>query len=368
MTPVASTAPRVWFVAAGTGGHIFPGLAVAKELKHLRPNADVLFFGTQNRLEARLVPEAGYPLATLAAAPWKGRGIFSRFGALFSLGMGFFQVLGRVLKDRPSALVSVGGYVSVPVALACRLRGVPLVILEPNIRAGLANRMLSRIARLAYCAPGADALSVFRCPVSDAGNPVREGLAEVPVRPQVFKIFVLGGSQGAAALCRAGLHLARDLQFRAKGLKLVIQSGQAYYDESLALRAKLGLEDCVEILPFIQDVPTALREADLVIARAGAMTVTELAIMGLPTVFVPFPHAADDHQRKNAGLLVTAGAARMVDERDGEFEPRLQASVAALLDSRTERESLHAAFLKFGRPHATQTIVRGVLEVIGDPA
>ncbi|MBS1984726.1 MAG: UDP-N-acetylglucosamine--N-acetylmuramyl-(pentapeptide) pyrophosphoryl-undecaprenol N-acetylglucosamine transferase [Bdellovibrionales bacterium] len=360
-------APRIWFVAAGTGGHIFPGISVAREIRRLSPQADILFFGTQDRLESTLVPKAGFPLKILSAAPWKGRGGLARFAALGSVAAGFFQVVALLCRQRPDVLVSVGGYVSVPTALACRMFLVPLVILEPNICSGLANRLLSRMARRAFCAPGSDALQKLKCPVVDAGNPVREDLRPMPVRETVRRVLVLGGSQGALALCRASLQAARDLKFAERGVQLVLQSGDKNLAASEQLRRDWGVEACTQIVPFIDDIPSALEAADVALARAGAMTVTELSVTGVPTVFVPFPFAADDHQRVNAQILERAGAAFMVDEREADFNGRLQAVLTQLClapDNLALRTRLAREFKRHGRPQATREITQQILSML----
>jgi UDP-N-acetylglucosamine--N-acetylmuramyl-(pentapeptide) pyrophosphoryl-undecaprenol N-acetylglucosamine transferase len=357
---------QIWFVAAGTGGHIFPGLALAREMQRRDGGLEALFFGTRDRLEAKLVPEAGFPMAFLVSGAWKGKGLLGRVGSLLAIAWGFLQVWGRLLRGRPRALVSVGGYVSVPTALAGRAFGVPLYILEPNIRAGLANRVLSRLAVRAYAAPGSDARTALHCPVEELGNPVREDLRPNPLRERVTRLLVLGGSQGARALCQASLWMARDAGFRERGVQLILQTGERNLKESEALKTELGLGAEVELLPFIRDIPSALEAADLVVARAGAMTVAELAVAGVPTIFVPFPFAADDHQRVNAEILAKAGACRVIDERQPAFESRLSAAITELAwaeDATTARRALAESFRRFARPRATAEIAQQILSL-----
>lgn len=359
--------PVIWFVAAGTGGHIFPGLSLANEIRKARPGAQFLFFGTRDRLEAKIIPKAGQPIRFLSASPWKGRNPLMRLFAVFPMLTGFFQVVAMLLRGpRPDLLVSVGGYVSVPTTLACRLFGVPVTILEPNIRAGVANRLLSRFARKAFCSPGSDALKRLACPVEDTGIPVREDLRPVAVREKVTRILVLGGSQGALSLCKASILAARDLELRTKGVELVLQTGERNFEQSLAWVQEFTQDGVVRPVAFIDDVPTALAGADLVIARAGAMTVAELAIAGIPTIFVPFPFAADDHQRVNAKILADAGAAFLVDERDGNLEYMLGERIKELcFDPRAYvlRTGLAANFRGFGRPEAARSISKQALSL-----
>lgn len=355
---------KFWFVAAGTGGHIFPGIAIAREIRAQEPEAEFLFFGTSDRLEARLIPEAGFAIRFLSAGKWKGRGAFGRLAGLVAVARGFLQVFTLLLRGRPTCLVSVGGYVSVPTALACLCLRVPFYIVEPNIRAGLANRLLSRFARRAFSVPGGDANKVLSCAVVDAGSPVRGGVVPVEIRERVKRVLVFGGSQGALALCEASLRLARDLDFQAKGLELLLQTGESNFAGAQSRAAEYGLSSCVQVVSFIGDVPAALASSDVVLARAGANSVAELAIAGLPTVFVPFPHAADDHQRVNAEILSKAGAALLVDEREADFQPKLERAVRelALQDGHlARRRALSEHFRTFGRPHAARDIARALL-------
>jgi UDP-N-acetylglucosamine--N-acetylmuramyl-(pentapeptide) pyrophosphoryl-undecaprenol N-acetylglucosamine transferase len=185
---VAGKKRTLWFVAAGTGGHIFPGLRIAEYLESVDPQFEFLFFGSQRRLESEIVPKHGRKIYFLKASPWKGKGIVSRVMALVDLTVGFFQALWQSFKMSPDALVSVGGYVSLPVALAMVLRRKKIFLIEPNIRAGISNRLISRFANIAYTTPGSDAEKVFHCPVKDFGNPVRASFGRCESET-VFKEF-----------------------------------------------------------------------------------------------------------------------------------------------------------------------------------
>lgn len=355
---------KVWIVAAGTGGHIFPGITLAHELKKTNPHLDFLFFGTRDRLEARLIPEAGFAIHFLRASQWKGRAILARFQTLFDLGVGFFQVLTLALKtERPVCLIGVGGYVSVPVSLVAVLLRVPFFIVEPNICAGISNRLLSRFARLAFTVPGADAFKKFRTQVIDAGNPTRPGLSPIAIKPQVTRILVLGGSQGAARLTHAMLAVCRELPLEQHSIWVTIQSGDKNFEEALSLHKTMGLGKNVNVLPFISDVPSEIMLSDLVVSRAGAMSVAEFCVAGIPAIFVPFPFAADDHQKKNAALLQNDGAARMVLEGDA-FEERLGKEVRELCVGPNQeklRRTLGEKMKTWGRPNATQTIAQKIM-------
>ena len=356
-----------WIVAAGTGGHIFPGLNLAKALQKKDPDAEFLFFGTSDRLEARLIPSQGFKIRFLKAGKWKGSGLVGRVWGLLNIFRGMIESWMAYFENKPVALISVGGYVSVPLILATRIFRLPLFIVEPNIRAGLANRQLSRFALKGYTAPGSDALKKFHCPVADFGSPVRKDIRPVPVREKVKKILVFGGSQGALSLCRMSLELARDLAFLDKGIELEVQAGEKNLAQALEWQKEMMVEDCSRVVAFIYKVPEALAATDLAIARAGAATVSELAVAGVPTVFVPFPFAADDHQRINAKMLGDDGAAVLVDEREPEFLEKLTDSIAALTigdGNFAKRQEMSKKFQTWGRPNADDDIADDMLSLL----
>ncbi len=354
----------IWVVAAGTGGHIFPGLTLVEELKRQDPSLEFLFFGTHNRLEARLVPAHHHRIFFLQASPWKGKGLVARLSGLGDLAVGMLQVLMLLLKGRPRALISIGGYVSVPVALPCILFRVPFFIHEPNICSGMANRWLSYFARKAFTAPGSDALKKLKCEVHDAGNPVRSDIKAVTLRSEAKKILVLGGSQGALSLCRASLEALREMKHAGFKGELMLQSGEKNFEQSLEWQKEFEVDDVSTVVPFINKVSQALQDHDVVVARAGAMTLAELSIAGLPTILVPFPYAADDHQRVNARLLQESGAALVADEMDSGFLEKLtdQMRSLAIGDSNFEkRKSLNQELLKWARPDAARDIAQKIL-------
>ena len=359
---------KVWIVAAGTGGHIFPGLSLAKTLLEKEPRLEIEFFGTQDRLEARLVPEHGFKLRFLTAGRWKGRGALGKVMGLFSLVGGYFQALSMILREgRPRFLMSVGGYVSLPMAMACGTCGVPVFLLEPNIRAGLSNRVVSRWAKKAFCSPGSDAKEIFACPVEDLGSPLRGEIRSIDIRGNTKNMLVLGGSQGAKVLNEAVLRAYKKLSLKDRGVTLKLQSGEAHLKDAEAIKKELGLGSEVELLSFIKDIPGTLLQTDVVVARAGAMTVAELAAAGMPTVFVPFPFAADDHQRKNAELLAHDGAAWCVDQRDADFTKKLDKVLMQLTEpgetSLSLRKTSAERFLSWARPRASEDIATRLLEL-----
>jgi UDP-N-acetylglucosamine--N-acetylmuramyl-(pentapeptide) pyrophosphoryl-undecaprenol N-acetylglucosamine transferase len=355
---------KIWIVAAGTGGHIFPGIAIAHELRAQHASIEVEFFGTKDRLEEKLIPKHGYAITFLNAKQWKGKSFLHRFGSLFALIASLGLLFRKAARDKPLCLISVGGYVSMPVGLACWLRGIPLFLVEPNIRAGISNKILSQFALKAFTIPGSDALKKFKCPTLDTGNPVMGSFELNPLRREAQNILILGGSQGARILCSVGLKIFKILREKGFRLQLLLQSGEKNFEESLKLKKDLNLNDECDIQPFLHNIPQKLTWADLVLARAGAMTLTELSLSCVPSILVPFPAAADDHQRVNARILENAGAVRVVDEKEKDFEVLLERNLSELLSASEgfrERSLMAKNMHKFARPQATQRIVSEIL-------
>jgi len=355
---------KIWIVAAGTGGHIFPGIAIAKELKAKHPSLEIEFFGTKDRLEEKLVPKHGFAITFLNAKQWKGKSFLHRFASIFALFESLVLLFKKAADEKPLCLISVGGYVSMPVGLACWLRGIPLFLVEPNIRAGISNKILSQFALKAFTIPGSDALGNFKCQTLDTGNPVMGSFELNYLRKEAKNILILGGSQGARILCSVGLKVFKSLKEKGFHFNLLLQSGEKNLEESIEIKKQLGLGDECTVQPFFHDVPEKLLWADIVIARAGAMTLTELSLSCVPSILVPFPAAADDHQRVNARILEKAGAVRVIDEKENDFESLLEINLIQLLsspESHRERTVLAKNMNKFARPQATQRIVSEIL-------
>jgi len=361
-----SSAPEknIWIVAAGTGGHIFPGLAVARKIQDLEPSARITFFGTKDRLEEKIVPRHGFEIKFLSAKQWKGRGLWDRVSSIFSLVRSTYNIWRLIPQERPTALISVGGYVSMPVGLACWLKSVPIFLLEPNIRAGISNCVLSRFARKAFTVAGSDALTKFHCPTEETGNPVWGVFKANTIRHEAKNLLILGGSQGARILCHVGLNAFSRLKNRGVELNLFLQSGDKNLEDAMELKKSLKLGDDCEVSAFVEDMPKRLEWADVVIARAGAMTLTELSLTQIPSILVPFPQAADDHQRVNARLWAVAGAAVLVDEKEKDFEKKLEDELHQLIgaaNSYEHRKKMSENLGSFARPNAAQKIVSEIL-------
>ncbi len=314
-------------MAGGTGGHVYPALAVARALQ--ANSREVVWLGTHQGIESRVVPEAGIDIEWINVKGLRRKGVLALIIAPFQLAWALIQSLSVILRRRPAAVLGMGGFVSGPGGVAAWLTRCPLVIHEQNAAAGLTNRLLARLARVVLQAfPGSFNLNVG---AETVGNPVREDITAIAPpgerygdRQGPMRILVLGGSQGALALNRtvpAALALL-DAQCRPV---VRHQCGERTLEVAKAAYAKNNVE--VELLVFIEDMAEAYAWADLVVCRAGALTVAELCAAGVPALFVPYPAAVDDHQTANAGPMVLAGAAALISEAD--LTPELLANLLA---------------------------------------
>lgn len=303
----------ILIMAGGTGGHVFPALAVARELR--ARGAPVVWLGTHRGLEARVVPEAGFPMEWVKVSGLRGKGVLKWFQAPFMLTLALWQALGVLWRVRPLAVLGMGGFVTGPGGLMAWLTRRPLLIHEQNSVAGLTNRLLAPLAcRVMEAFPGSLPRALH------TGNPVREEIAALPVPAERFagrqgalRLLVLGGSLGAqvlnevvpAALARIAPGERPEVWHQTGSRNL--EAGRRAYQEA-------GVTARVE--PFLEDMAAAYGWADLVVCRAGALTIAELAAAGVGAVLVPYPHAVDDHQTGNARYLVEQGAARLIPQSE----------------------------------------------------
>ena len=343
----------ILIAAGGTGGHLFPGIAVADELRRRDPAARVVFVGTPRGLESRIVPRAGYALELLPILPLKGIGPWRTLQGLLALPRALFRAAALVRRERPRAVLGVGGYAGGPLVLAAALMGVRTVILEPNALPGFTNRVLRPFVGKAACAYE-EARRSFGSKGVLTGNPVRGGFAALPAKEHEppLTLLAFGGSQGSRVLNRA-LVEALPLLPPATRLRVVHQTGEAMRDEVAAAYAAAGRE--AEVLAFLDDMETRFAQADLVLSRSGATTCAELTAAGKAAVLVPFAAAADDHQRTNARAMEAAGAARMVEEKDLRGES-LARAVSGVLEDPGRLQAMEAASRRLGRPHAAARV------------
>lgn len=352
-----------WVVAGGgTGGHVTPALALAERIRER--GDDVLVMGGRLGLESRLVPEAGFELVTLPARQIMGRGLLARLAAAPVL-LGACAVAWRVLgQRRTQVVVSVGGYASVPAVAAAALRRLPIALVEPNAVPGRANRAAARFAARVFTGFDASAAALGRG-AQVTGIPLRRSLVDAfsggalrraPTPP--FHLLVFGGSQGARQINEAMIAVAPELD--AERIEVFHQSGQADRERVAAAYAAHGVR--AEVVAFESDMPGRYRWADLALCRSGALAVAELALAGLASLLVPYPYAADDHQRANARALADAGAARLLDARP--LEPaELAAALRALLDAPEELAAMGRKAAALARPDAAECIVRECAEL-----
>ena len=356
----------------GTGGHLYPGVAVARELLRRQPDARVTFAGTARGLEATLVPKEGFELDVIRSAGLKGRSIVNVLRALAMVPVSLANAWALLSRRRPNVVVGVGGYSSGPVVLVAAVRGIPTLLLEQNAVPGLTNRLLARVVRAAALTYD-DVNHYFGRNAFVTGNPVRPefyspSMANAPSTtapgPSAIghapRVLILGGSQGAHAINMAMVAAAAELGRRHTGLQVVHQTGQRDLATVREGYERAGISARAE--SFLDGVAGEMRSADLVICRAGATTLAELAAVGRPAVFVPLPSATDDHQRKNAAVLVNAGAAVMIEQTRLNAET-LVSTVSALLTDAARRDAMGVSMKRFARPDAAAKIVDRLLEM-----
>ena len=346
----------VLIAGGGTGGHLYPGVAVAQELRRRAPETRILFVGTARGIEVKAVPRAGFELALLPVSGLRGKGLLAFVLGLLRLPLALWQAFKVVRRFRPSVAVSVGGYAAGPAVVVAHLMRVPCVVLEQNAVAGITNRLLGRIARRVVAALPTRGFAPHKVLV--LGNPVRADFIQVRDVPYAvgnpLRLFVFGGSQGARALNDVMLEVAVHLAQRAPFIEVEHQTGSADEARMRAFYAARRLQN-VTVKPFVFDMARAMAEAHLVLCRAGASTIAELAVCGRPAILVPFPFAVDDHQTANAEALVAAGGAVLLPQADLRGST-LADLIIGLAADRDRLCTMAAAARGLGRPQAVEAI------------
>jgi UDP-N-acetylglucosamine--N-acetylmuramyl-(pentapeptide) pyrophosphoryl-undecaprenol N-acetylglucosamine transferase len=368
---------RVLIAGGGTGGHLYPGIAVARELLRRQPDARVTFAGTARGIEARVIPREGFELDVLRSAGLKGAGAAALVRGFSLLPLSALDAWQIISRRSPDVVIGVGGYSSGPVMLMAAMRRIPTLLLEQNAVPGVTNRILARFVSAAGVTFDST-VTYFGRRGFVAGNPVRaeffqsaetnteeHSLAERhddAVRPR--RILIFGGSQGAHAINMAMVEAAPRLARRG-GVAITHQTGERDLEYVRDGYRRAGLDARVE--PFLYVMDREVKAADLVVCRAGATTIAELTAAGRPAVLVPLPTAADDHQRRNAEVLAAAGAAEVIEQKDltGDL---LAARIAELADDSPRRAAMVQASRRFARPDAARVIVDRVLELAGGSA
>jgi UDP-N-acetylglucosamine--N-acetylmuramyl-(pentapeptide) pyrophosphoryl-undecaprenol N-acetylglucosamine transferase len=366
-----SPSPRLWAIiyihsmrailaGGGTGGHVIPALAIAQELKK-GYGAEVLFIGTARGIENRLVPAAGFPLQLVQVGALKNVSFATRFKTLFDLPLAVLHA-GKMLSEfGADVVIGVGGYASGPAMMAAILKRIPTLAFEPNVVPGFANRMVARMVSAA-AVHFSETARYFRHAMV-TGVPVRQAFFEINSRPRANpSVLIFGGSQGAHAINKVVMESVAELQTRLPGIRIVHQTGERDYNDAAA--AYKGLGDSVEVFKFIDDMPGFFARADLLVCRSGASTVAEITAAGKPAIFVPFPRAADDHQKRNAEALERAGAALMLEEAKL-TSPALIEAVIGLLGDPSKLKSMGDAARSLSHPNAAKDIATMAAKLAG---
>jgi UDP-N-acetylglucosamine--N-acetylmuramyl-(pentapeptide) pyrophosphoryl-undecaprenol N-acetylglucosamine transferase len=362
---------RVVIAGGGTGGHLYPGIAVARELLSRRPGARISFAGTSKGIESSVVPREGFELDVIRSAGIKGKSVVDVLRGALLVPAGFGDAWRLLSRRRPHLVIGVGGYSSGPVVFAAALRRIPTMLLEQNAVPGLTNRLLARVVRAAAVTFDSTR-RFFGDKAFVSGNPVRPEFGEaagsqsertIDDETSCTRVLVFGGSQGAHAINVAMVEAASRLAAGGPHLRVTHQTGERDLEMVRAAYRTAGFPADVE--PFLYDMGRQLGQADLIVCRAGATTLAELAAAGKPAILVPLPTATDDHQRRNAERLVEAGAAEML------LQPEMTGAVLAdrilaLARDTGRRRQMSAAARSLARPDAAKVIVDRALELVHD--
>jgi UDP-N-acetylglucosamine--N-acetylmuramyl-(pentapeptide) pyrophosphoryl-undecaprenol N-acetylglucosamine transferase len=357
---------KVMIAAGGTGGHIYPGIAVANEIMRRDPSSEVLFVGTAKGLETRIVPENGFQLALIHSAGLKSVGVKGLVRGVMTLPRSFVEARRLLREFRPNVVVGAGGYVSGPVLMMAVVMGIPTLVMDSNALPGFTNRRLARFvdrAALTF----QEALPYFGKKGTVTGNPVRKEFFDV-ARDQSddpnTSILIFGGSQGARAINNAMIDALQKLNGTRESMRLVHQTGEVDFDRVRTAYIENGWETA-DVRPYISDMVTEFRKADILICRAGATTCAEIAAAGKAAIMIPLPTAADDHQRKNAEAMQNAGAVKMLLQ-DESLSQRLADTLTDLSKSPEKVVAMENAARKLARADAAEATVDIIEELARD--
>jgi len=356
--------------AGGTGGHLYPAVALAREFLRRDPAVKMLFVGTSRGLESKVLAHEGFELALIGARPVMGIGLLEMVKGLCAMPVSFWHCL-KILRRRPVRLViGVGGYTSPMMVAAAALTGVARVIVEPNANPGMANKAVGPLAQRIFLAFESAAGSFDRAKVRVVGTPVRSAFVEAArqVSPanrttEAPHVLIFGGSQGARAINSAVIEGLPEMLSRHSRMTITHQTGERDHQRVAEAYRRAGV--AASVIPFIYDMPSAIKAADLVVARSGAMTVAELTMCGKPAVLIPLPTAIYDHQTKNAEVMEAAGGAVLLPQAELTGK-KLAQTVTTLVDDPERLRAMGAASATLRRTDAAETIVRECYALIGD--
>ena len=359
-----SQQPKIIISGGGTGGHIFPAIAIADCLKKRFPQADILFIGAKNRMEMDRVPKAGYPIEGLWISGFKRELSLDNLSFPFKLISSMINARKILKRFKPNVVVGVGGFASGPTMKTAASMGIPIVIQEQNSYPGITNKIVAKKASKICVAYDNMEKWFPKDKIVLTGNPLRnnivpmndrrdEGVKFFGLNPEKKTILLVGGSQGALGINR-GIS-AQLASFKENDCQMIWQTGKHYYDKAVQEVQENGLQDRIKCTVFIDRMDLAYAAADVVISRAGAMSISELSLLNKAVVFVPLPTAAEDHQTKNAMSLVDANAAMIV--KNSETEKELLPVVFSLLENVGKQNEMKNNIAKFARPNAAEDIV-----------
>ena len=345
--------------AGGTGGHLYPAVALAREFLRCDPRATVLFVGTARGLESNVLAHEGFELALINAKPVMGKGLLGAVTGLCALPVSLWQCLKILRTRRADLVIGVGGYTSPMMVLAAALTGVLRVILEPNAHPGMANKAVGPFAQRVFLGFESAAHEFNRSKVRVVGTPIRKAFLE-HIQQRLEKsgpihLLIFGGSQGARAINTATMEAMPELMTQLPHLTVTHQTGESDHARVAEAYRRAGIE--LQVVPFLYDMPESLRQADLVVARAGAMTVAELTACGKPAILIPLPSAIYDHQTRNAKVMEAAGAAVLLPQ-SALTGLLLGRTVATILRDPERLRVMGAASLSMRRIDAAEVIVR----------
>jgi UDP-N-acetylglucosamine--N-acetylmuramyl-(pentapeptide) pyrophosphoryl-undecaprenol N-acetylglucosamine transferase len=358
---------RVIIAGGGTGGHLFPGIAIANALRRRVEGLEVVFVVGKKRMEEEIIARAGYRARSIDVEGMLGRGVRGGMKAISKIVASSFQSLGILRDLRPKLVVGVGGYSSGPLCLMAWILGIPTAIHEQNSYPGLTNRLLSPFAKRVFISLEESSRYFKRGNIICTGNPIREELVGGTALPrrdkERFVILVIGGSQGARAINRAVIDALRDLKGEGLFPFAIHQTGPTDLEAVLNDYRAYGIEG--EVIAFIEDMASAYGKADLVICRAGATTIAELALLGKPSILIPFPYATHDHQVMNARSLLISGGADMILEKDL-TGGTLAEKIKRYMHHSDELERMSLLALQAGRPRAAELIADQLIELMNE--
>jgi UDP-N-acetylglucosamine--N-acetylmuramyl-(pentapeptide) pyrophosphoryl-undecaprenol N-acetylglucosamine transferase len=355
---------RLIIAGGGTGGHLFPALAIARAVKAEDPNSSILFVGTRQGIEARIIPETEFPIHFITARGIRRTGAASTLRAIVEIPFGVMQSIRVIREFRPNIVLGVGGYASGPTLAAAVLARIPTAIQEQNSIMGTTNKLLMRFADRVFISWEKTDPAPPTAKTILAGNPIREDLLDPPLRPNrgdKFNILIFGGSRGARSINLA-VTQNLDLLLPISGrISLLHQTGYEAADEVRESYHKAGI--VADVREFINDMGQAYSWADLVVCRSGASSVAELTALGKPAILIPYPYAIGDHQTRNAVLLETAGAARVILDRDLK-NGMLTKEIRSIIEKPDLLDDMAESSRKLGRPEAARIIAKGLIDLM----